>query len=103
MTKKNNTLKEAVSTISNLIDNEWINEIIDIDDSSEYLFDIRKQGELITLEDLKILAKTNNGWMEIEEQFDTEGDHERFKSEFIGRLLEPTQVDSVEDGDWDDD
>ena len=26
MTKKNNTLKEAVSTISNLIDNEWINE-----------------------------------------------------------------------------
>ena len=26
MTKKNNTLKEAVSTISNLIDNDWINE-----------------------------------------------------------------------------
>tara|TARA_R100000458_G_scaffold48549_1_gene47657 strand:+ start:794 stop:1237 length:444 start_codon:yes stop_codon:yes gene_type:complete len=26
MTKKNNTLEEAVSTISNLIDNEWINE-----------------------------------------------------------------------------
>lgn len=26
MTKKNNTLKEAVSTIYNLIDNDWINE-----------------------------------------------------------------------------